>query len=244
MEDPMPAAKPTDPSPPEKKVPRPRRVAVRNALSGEFVTVGPRGGTSDKFVVKKTSFKTLTERRGDVSKLLERFADAASRAKRSGEAVDFTIKVTPDEEGVSIDAAPGDADALDAALAAAKARGAVHVADILKAPDMLSARDFAPVAGMSHETVNQKRKTGELLGLQGATRGVRFPRWQVTDDGRPLPGLKVIFELLGGDPWTVYRFLTQRHNELAGKTALEALKKGRVEAVQGVARNISVGAFA
>jgi hypothetical protein len=120
----------------------------------------------------------------------------------------------------------------------------VRVAEILRQPGMLSAREFAPLVGMSHETVNQKRKSGELLGLQGATRGVRFPDWQVAEDGRPLPGLKSLSETLGGDSWAVYRFLTGRHNELAGQTALEALKSGRLETVQGVARNISAGAFA
>jgi hypothetical protein len=218
--------------------------APRGARGGTFVSIGPRGGASATFVVKKTSFETLTGRSADVSELLERFAEAASRAKSSGGPVDFTIKVTPNAAETTSAPQADAGDALDVALAAAKARGAVRVTEILRLPGMLSARDFAPLVGMSHETVNQKRKSGELLGLQGATRGVRFPEWQVAEDGRPLPGLRSLSEILGGDPWTVYRFLTQRHNELAGQTALEALKAGRLEAVQGVARNISAGAFA
>jgi hypothetical protein len=73
---------------------------------------------------------------------------------------------------------------------------------------------------------------------------VRFPIWQLTDDGRPLPGLRSLFEILGGDPWTVFRFLTQKHNEFAGETALKVMKAGRVEAVQAVARNLKAGVFA
>ena len=220
------------------------RPVVGARHGGAVASVGPRGGASAQFVVKKTAFETLTRRSADVSKLLERFAEAAGRAKSSGGSVDFTIRVTPDEAETILTEQADAGDALDVALTAAKARGAVRVAEILRQPGMLSARDFAPLVGMSHETVNQKRKSGELLGLQGATRGVRFPSWQVTDDGRPLPGLRSLFEALGGDPWTIYRFLTRRHNELAGQTALEALKAGRLEAVQGVARNISAGAFA
>lgn len=66
-------------------------------------------------------------------------------------------------------------------------------------------RDFGPLIGASHETVNIKRKTGKVLGLEGAKRGVKDPRWQVTDAGLPLPGLAALFAALGKQPWTVYR---------------------------------------
>jgi hypothetical protein len=46
--------------------------------------------------------------------------------------------------------------------------------------------------------------------------GVRFPKWQVTANGGLLPELPRLFDLLGGDSWTVYRLLTQRHPELEG----------------------------
>jgi hypothetical protein len=127
---------------------------------------------------------------------------------------------------------------LDEALATARRQGAQYLAEILKSPDMLPGRAFASLIDASPETVNQKRKVGDLLGLEGATRGVRFPKWQVTDDGRPLPGPRSLFGILGGDPWTVLRFLTQKHNELAGETGLQAIKAGRLKAVQDLARNL------
>lgn len=217
------------------------RILVRPAKSGPLL----QEGKSDvEFVLKQKSVQTLRSRPAFVRKLLERVADAASEADRSGEAIDLTIKVPPGASDAVITSIPVKGDSLDTALVEARVRGAVRVADILKSPDMLSARAFGPLVDMSHETVNQKRKAGEILGLTGATRGNRFPRWQVTQEGLPLPGLKTLFETLGGDPWTIYRFLLQRHNELAGETALDALKAGRVEAVAGVARNISQGAFA
>jgi hypothetical protein len=219
------------------------RILVRPAQSGPWLQE-ERSDEEAEFVLKQKSVQTLRNRPAFVRKLLERVADAASEAERSGEAIDLTIKVTPDASETAITPPAVKGDALDRALAEARGRGTVRVAEILKSPDMLSARAFGPLVNMSHETVNQKRKAGEILGLQGATRGNRFPRWQVTREGLPLPGLKILFETLGGDPWTIYRFLLQRHNELAGETALDALKVGRVEAVTGVARNISAGAFA
>jgi hypothetical protein len=73
---------------------------------------------------------------------------------------------------------------------------------------------------------------------------VKYPRWQVTDAGLPLPGLPRLFEILGEQPWTVYRFPRTAHAELGGRTALDALKAGQVDAVVGVAKSQAAGAFA
>jgi hypothetical protein len=187
---------------------------------------------------------TLRPREKMVLRVLEVLAEAAEKAKQSGDAVALTIKVTPRTAELAITSAVVKHDALEGALIGARARGAQHVAEILKGSNMLSGREFASLIGTSPETVNQKRKTGELLGLEGAARGVRFPKWQITDDGRPLPGLKSVFEILGNDPWMVYRFLTQRHNELAGARALDAMKSGHLEDVKNVAQNLKAGVFA
>jgi hypothetical protein len=42
---------------------------------------------------------------------------------------------------------------------------------------------------------------------------VRFPKLQVTSDGNALSELPRLFDLLGGDTWTVYRFLTQPNSD-------------------------------
>jgi hypothetical protein len=47
---------------------------------------------------------------------------------------------------------------------------------------------------------------------------------------------------LGGDSWTLYRFLTQYHPELDGDTALSTLLRGKVEKVLAAAEN-TAGAF-
>ena len=53
-------------------------------------------------------------------------------------------------------------------------------------------------------------------------------------------------EILGEQPWTVFRFLKTPHAELGGKTALDVLRTGRVDAIDtvvGVAKNQAAGAF-
>ena len=58
-----------------------------------------------------------------------------------------------------------------------------------------------------------------------------------------MPGLADLFAALGGQPWTIHRFLCAAHAELGGRTGLDALKAGQVEAALGAARNQTTGAF-
>lgn len=135
-----------------------------------------------------------------------------------------------------------DGDALDEAIARARARGAKRIAELFKSPDMLNEREFGSLVGASRETIEKWRADGDILALDGAGQESRYPKWQITDDGCLLPGLKKIGEELGS-PWMVYRFLLQNHPELKGKTALECLKSGRVADVVAVAAGIAQGSF-
>lgn len=91
---------------------------------------------------------------------------------------------------------------LQAALSAARERGRLRAAEILAGDDMLSADDFARMLGTTRVTVNTKRQSGQVLGLDGAKRGFRFPVWQLDGDGRPFAELATLHERLGG-PWAV-----------------------------------------
>jgi hypothetical protein len=196
--------------------------------------------------VSQERFNRLVDKEEMLGKMISGYADAAAKAKRTGKAYILAYRVTPDGEAEPLAEAPAGRpaeDGLGAALVRAKARGAAKAAEILKGADMLTARDFGPLIGASHETVNAKRKRHEVLGLEGATRGVRYPRWQVTEAGLPLPGLARLFDLLGGQPWTVYRFLRARHAELGGRTGLDALKAGQADLVAAVAGNQAAGVF-
>lgn len=101
-------------------------------------------------------------------------------------------------------------DALDAAIARARVRGEKRIAELFKSPDMLTEREFGLLVGASHETIEKWRAGGDVLALDGAGLEPRYPKWQITDDGRILPGLKKIGEELGSS-WMVYRFLLQNH---------------------------------
>ena len=224
-------------SPHVGKKKRVRSRLVRNPASGEIAIL-----KVGKYDIKLpvSVIKTIGKKKRAVfGKLLAGYADVAEKAARAGRAVDYTVRVTPDGNAEPIPKP----DALDAALSAAKKRGEARVAEILKGDDMLKASEFGSLIGASHETVNVKRRRGEILGLQAATRAVRYPAWQVTETGQLLPGLSSLFDMLGQQPWTVYRFLHTAHAELDGRTALDALKAGEEKAVLDVARNQMSGVF-
>ncbi len=100
---------------------------------------------------------------------------------------------------------PAGSNDLDAALAEARERGVSRAVEILSGREMLSAAEFAKFIGVSREAVRGKHQRHEVLGLHGAKRGLRFPKWQVTPNGKLLPDLPQLFKLLGGDSWTVYQ---------------------------------------
>ena len=220
-------------------------VAVPSATTGRRVVISS-GEDAAEFVLSSGQVQRITSGRTSIGRLIAGYADTAAEAERIGRSILVTYRVTPDGRAEPISevlAEPMADGPLGGALARAKARGADKVADILKRADMLTAREFGSLIGASHETVNAKRKRHEVLGLEGATRGLRYPRWQVTDAGLPLPGLARLFDTLGAQPWTVFRFLLSRHAELGGRSALDALKAGQIDAVARAAENMAAGAF-
>lgn len=180
------------------------------------------------------------------------YARALQRSRKTGKAVRFVVGIRPDgaesvtgfAEDSATFAIPRHPDVrrsqVERALADARRRGKLRVAEILARPDMLSADAFAERLGTTRATVTAWRHKNQVLGLEGARRGFRFPDWQVGADGKPWRVLPQLFDRLGGDAWAVYRFLIQHHPELGGMTGKEALEKGRadevVEAAQSVAQ--------
>jgi DNA-binding transcriptional regulator YiaG len=155
-----------------------------------------------------------------------------------GKGVFLENKTYPARKGVlQAGKAKEEEDEFKGALAEAFERGEHLATKILRQPEMLTATAFAKSLDLSRETVRQKVQKHEVLALKGAKQGHRFPRWQITSDGGLLPRLAELFDRLGGNAWTVYRFLLQHHPELDGKTALEALKVGRAEEVLAAAQN-------
>lgn len=236
------------------------RVAGEAVVATTAVFVGPdqvlpEGTAGVTLKVLAMASKLFAGRPERMTALLQVYGNAIARSRADGRPVSFRVDVDPeggtvvtpvedaittpepvmDEASVPDPAPLPDPDLapdpdLQAALAAARARGRLRAAEILSGDDMLNADAFARMLGTSRVTVNAKRRNGQILGLDGARRGFRFPVWQLDAEGRPYAELAMLHERLGG-PWAVYRFLVQPHGELDGLTGREALARGNAKAV-------------
>lgn len=231
-------------------------------LATAFMTdagaVLPKGMAAVAFRAPSSVADVLVAKPTEVRPLLESYGEAVAKSRAENRTVIFRVEVDPSgkvtvtspEETASADAVlsgetPATPDAeLYAALEEARHRGRLRAAQILAGKDMLSADQFAELLGTSRMTVNTKRQNRQVLGLEGAKRGFRFPAWQVGEDGKPFAALPALFERLGGGPWSVYRFLVQTHPELNGLTGCEALHRGKTGQVLEVAHSVAQGTFA
>jgi hypothetical protein len=184
-----------------------------------------------------------------VAGLIEAYAEALEKSRLHGRSVRFEVDVRPQgapgiteldigTPNLKID------DDLARALDAARGRGRERVAEILSGDDMLTADEFAALIGTGRMTANVRRRNQQVLGLEGARRGYRFPAWQVGEDGKPFAALPALFERLGGLPWTIYRFLVQSHAELGGMTGRDALRRGQMAQTIDAAESVARGDFA
>jgi len=205
------------------------------------------------------AFSMKLPRKADFEKaLLKQYTKAVELSQKAGHQVSFRVVVDPlagaqtisiveedpseAEHAFPVEEASKPDEELAAAFAAARERGRRRVAEILSDDDMLSADAFSDLLGVSRVTVNTKRQSGQVLGLDGAKRGFRFPVWQLDDDGRPYAALPRLHEILAGS-WAVYRFLVSPHGALDGRTGLDALKRGRDADAIAAAESISRGDF-
>jgi hypothetical protein len=207
----------------------------------------PKGASGSKFKLPDfVSMEPIRENQG-FKRLLRIYGDEIKKSWAVGRPVSFKVVVDPKGKTVwtpfEVKHEPvlakesTDNDDLEAALGAARERGRLRAADILGGKDMLSADAFAKMLGTTRVTVNTKRQNGQVLGLDGAKRGFRFPVWQIGSEGKPYASLVELHQLLGG-PWGVYRFLMQPHGELDGLTGREALNRGRIKAVLQAAESV------
>lgn len=228
---------------------------LRSAATGQlFLQKGSAASKTGTVAIAVTPsvFKTLSVRQSTIKTLMETFGQTIERSQKSGRAGGFTVmtdaagnpEIVPLPRAKPTEQVVNEDDRLHAALQAARERGRLRSAEILEQDDMLTAEEFAERLGVSRVTVNARRQKHELLGLDGAKRGFRFPAWQVDQDGRPLDALPKLFELLGDSPWGVYRFLTQRHSALDGASAKDALTRGRTTQVLQAAESLAQGDFA
>ena len=235
---------------PRKASPQESKTGTKQMATVVLEALG--GGTKPVSIpLQRGAFQAVVSRPKSMRALMERYGAALEQSRHSGRSVRLVVDIAP--EGTATIAA-GEIPAepsqglpsaeIDQALGAARERGRQRAAAILDSPEMLPSHAFAERIGVSRVTVNAKRKAGQVLGLQGARRGFRFPDWQLGEDGTPFAALPEIFGRLGNSPWAVYRFLVQQHPELDGLTGKEALRRGKTEAVLAAAESIGRGDFA
>ncbi len=218
---------------------------TRNTPRGVAAGRTPAAGSARASGLKRAR-KSISHKY-NIKPLIRGLDNAVKKVEKSGNSVElvFVVQLKAGLPKIEIkDLGTSARDNLDSALEAARARGSRRIADILNGAEMLSADAFAAEIGATRETVNNKRKRHEILGLEGPKRGIRFPRWQLSKSGELLPGLPQLFEALGGRPWAVYRFLLTKHAELGGKRGLHAMRSGHVSEAVEVANSIATGTFA
>ncbi|ARW10924.1 uncharacterized protein S101447_01862 [Acetobacter ascendens] len=131
------------------------------------------------------------------------------------------------------------------AFARAEERGRHLAVTILSGPDMLTGEAFAHRLGLTVSDLHDLEQVHAVLVLpESSPREARYPAWQIDATGQPFPVLPALFDTLGDSGWTIYRFLMQSHPELAGQTALEALRDGRGALVVRLAHSLAEGTFA
>ena len=224
--------------------------ANRNAAGTVLESRSPKKDGALEITLPPKMLKALAEQASEVVAVVTAYGETLEQSRKSGQASSFTVEV--DEHGhqtisLNIVGRPADepeSERLERALDAARARGRARTSEILKGEEMLSAEAFGELIGVTRVTVNSRRQKHELLGLDAAKRGYRFPDWQLDQNGKPFAALPKLFEVLGDEPWMVFRFLVQRHAALGGVTAKDALRRGHSEAVIGVAEGLAQGDFA
>lgn len=203
------------------------------------------------FKLKQPALKIVV--RKQLKLLEERYSEALAKSQKAGRRASFRVDVDPtggttmtpveametDRGILQVEDYRGSSPELQSALATARERGHIKAAQIFEAKDMLNAEAFAELLGTSRMTVNTKRQNGQVLGLDGAKRGYRFPAWQLDVNGKPYAEIPALLQLLGS-AWAVYRFLIQPHGALGGLTGRQALERGKgldaVAAAEGIAR--------
>jgi hypothetical protein len=116
-------------------------------------------------------------------------------------------------------------------LASARARGAQAKVELLNnAGGALRLGEVARRLGVSAQAVHARRKRGTLLAVPQANGEWRYPTCQFGPDGA-LAGLGAVLQAFSvRSPWTRLAVLLAPAASLAGRTPLQALHDGHVQA--------------
>jgi len=101
----------------------------------------------------------------------------------------------------------------------------------------LTAVQVAGILGISRQAVEKRRQARTLIALTTGRHGYRYPAWQFTKLGVPLPGLDDVLQALGPhDEWMQAVFFVGKNPRLGGQTPIEMLKNGELKLVLDAAQ--------
>lgn len=126
-------------------------------------------------------------------------------------------------------------------VAAAEKEGSRFKQETWSSEEMLTSDEAARRMNMSREALNNRRKSGQVLGLEAGKRGYRYPSWQFED--AIVPVLSDVLKALSSlDPWAQYLFFKQPEPLLKGEAPLNLLRQGKLDEVTRVARLLAAEA--
>lgn len=100
----------------------------------------------------------------------------------------------------------------------------------LRASVMAAVMEACVLASLTPDAVNRRVRDGRLLGLTGAERGLRLPKWQFCEPmNSAMPKLTSGLRTL--DPWSVLALLESPHAALGGRPPRAAIEQGELECV-------------
>lgn len=126
-------------------------------------------------------------------------------------------------------------------IAAAEREGSRFKQETWSSDEMLTSDEAASRMSMSREALNNRRKSGQALGLEAGKRGYRYPSWQFEDALIPVMP-DVLKALSFFDPWAQYLFFKQPEPLLKGEAPLNLLRQGKFDEVTRVARLLAAQA--
>lgn len=121
-------------------------------------------------------------------------------------------------------------------LAAARARGVIARQHLIeRAGGLFGVEEAAKRLGISTPEIDSRRRAGLILGVQVPDGEWVFPACQFTDDG-VVPGLaEFLREFETITEWTQLAVLLAESARYSGRSALELLRAGEVDAARSVA---------
>lgn len=111
------------------------------------------------------------------------------------------------------------------------------------AEEVLSSGEAAARIGLrSRQAVHDRLRKGAIVGWKAAKRGHVFPARQFDEQGRVIPGVCEIVEMLG-DAYGAWAWLTAPDAACGGEEPLALLARGQRERVLDSARSYQQGDF-